>query len=218
MAKKITKKVEKLELPVVSLEGKKQKAATAPAFLDPTISPALVAQAYLVSKQRTRIRRAHTKTREEVRGGGKKPWKQKGTGRSRHASIRSPLWVGGGTTFGPRSRKDLPALLSAHEAKKALAGALALHAKQGNLQLVQLPKELPTKTKDAGMLLDMKVKTLLIVADEHINVMRAFRNAHRVIPVLASQVNVKDVVEVTNIVVDEAALAILENRLTMKAV
>src|SRR5687767_13595733 len=85
---------------------KKVTKVAAPAFLAVAASPLLLAQALHTSRKRTRIRRAHTKERAEVRGGGRKPWKQKGTGRSRHGSSRSPIWVGGGTTFGPRSRHE----------------------------------------------------------------------------------------------------------------
>ena len=72
---------------------------------------------------------ASTKTRGEVRGGGKKPWKQKGTGRARHGSRRSPIWRGGGTVFGPRPR-DYSVSLSEGMRKKALISALSLRAKE----------------------------------------------------------------------------------------
>ena len=66
----------------------------------------VVHEAYVAQLANSRVGLAHTKTRGDVRGGGKKPWKQKGTGRARHGSSRSPIWVGGGVTFGPRSDRD----------------------------------------------------------------------------------------------------------------
>src|SRR3989344_4420590 len=94
------------QLPVVVMGEQKQGEAPLPDFLTGTVSPLLLAQVRHTQRKRSRVRRAHTKERAEVRGGGRKPWKQKGTGRARHASTRSPIWVGGGTTFGPRVRKE----------------------------------------------------------------------------------------------------------------
>jgi len=75
-------------------------------IFDLPINMGLLYQVFYSLESSKRHPYAHTKTRGEVRGGGKKPWKQKGTGRARHGSIRSPLWVGGGVTFGPRNEKN----------------------------------------------------------------------------------------------------------------
>ncbi|HEY4506333.1 MAG TPA: 50S ribosomal protein L4 [Candidatus Paceibacterota bacterium] len=101
----------------------------------------------LQSNQREAI--AHTKTRGEVRGGGKKPWRQKGTGRARHGSIRSPLWKGGGTTFGPRNEKSFEKKLNRKVKTKALFTLLSAKMREGNILLVDsLGLDAP-KTKNA---------------------------------------------------------------------
>ncbi len=113
---------------------------------------------------------AHTKNRSEVRGGGKKPWRQKGTGRARHGSIRSPLWKGGGITFGPRKErifgKDIPKKMR----RKALFMVLSEKAK--NKLLIVLDKfEMETpKTKEVAKMLKKlpsKDKSLLIALPEY---------------------------------------------------
>ena len=93
---------------------------------------------------------AHTKTRGEVRGGGKKPWQQKGTGRARHGSSRSPIWVGGGTTFGPRNEQNYARKLNKKTKSKAFFTILSRKFKgNGIIFIDSLPFAKP-KTKDAA--------------------------------------------------------------------
>lgn len=92
---------------------------------------------------------AHAKTRGEVRGGGKKPWQQKGTGRARHGSTRSPLWVGGGVTHGPRNEKNFDRKVNKKMLKKALAVVLSQKAKDGEIVLVDKINMPEIKTREA---------------------------------------------------------------------
>ncbi|MEK7556953.1 MAG: 50S ribosomal protein L4, partial [Patescibacteria group bacterium] len=124
-----------------------------PEYLTKEVSPALLAQAVYTLHKRARVRTAHTKVRKEVRGGGRKPWKQKGTGRARHASIRSPIWVGGGVVFGPRVRKERVLELPSRMAKAALCGALAWHASAKTLGFVKVSGEI-AKTKEVAKFFD----------------------------------------------------------------
>ena len=96
----------------------------------------LVAQAIYVYMHNQRKGTAHSKTRADVRGGGKKPWRQKGTGRARHGSIRSPLWVGGGVAFGPKSykrTKRMPVKMQ----RSALRCVLSAHAAKGSVVVIK---------------------------------------------------------------------------------
>ncbi len=92
---------------------------------------------------------AHAKTRGEVRGGGKKPWQQKGTGRARHGSSRSPIWVGGGTTHGPRNEKNFERKINKKARAKALLTILSRKFKDGEILFVDTMKFDAPKSKEA---------------------------------------------------------------------
>lgn len=112
----------------------------------------LVRQVVLAMEANARTPIAHTKTRGEVRGGGKKPWKQKGTGRARHGSSRSPIWRGGGITFGPRNEKDYSQKINKKMRAGALASVLSQKFVEGKVLFVDASFAEP-KTKDAKALL-----------------------------------------------------------------
>lgn len=105
----------------------------------------------MISSARPNI--AHTKNRGEVSGGGKKPWQQKGTGRARHGSIRSPLWVGGGVTHGPRNERDFTRKVNKKMRAKAVYTILSKKFKDGRVLFVDEIKFSTPKTKDAKEIL-----------------------------------------------------------------
>jgi large subunit ribosomal protein L4 len=158
---------------------------------------------------------AHTKTRSEVSGGGRKPWKQKHTGRARHGSIRSPLWRKGGVVFGPRTRsfrQDVP------QAKRrlALAQALSARAQDGSLRVVDSLALDGAKTKQViGMLKALKAeRRTLLVADQHDeNLTRASRNISEVKIMLVAHLNALEVLECRNLIFTKAALEKLDIKL-----
>ncbi|MCK6462785.1 MAG: 50S ribosomal protein L4 [Candidatus Pacebacteria bacterium] len=101
---------------------------------------------------------AHTKTRGEVSGGGKKPWRQKGLGRARHGSIRSPIWVGGGIAHGPRKDKDYSRKINAKMKKKALFTVLSQKVKDSEILFVDGINLEKAKTKEAANILNSMAK------------------------------------------------------------
>ena len=112
----------------------------------------IVHQVYVATQANMRQTIAHTKDKSEVRGGGKKPWKQKGTGRARHGSIRSPIWKGGGVTFGPRNVRNFKQKVN--QKMRQLATRIALSAKVSDEKLLVVdPLESTGKTKEMHNLL-----------------------------------------------------------------
>ncbi|KKS01549.1 MAG: 50S ribosomal protein L4 [Candidatus Yanofskybacteria bacterium GW2011_GWA2_41_22] len=105
----------------------------------------------LISNKRQVI--AHAKGRSEVRGGGKKPWRQKGTGRARHGSIRSPIWKGGGVTFGPTKERNFKKKINKKMARKALLMAISSKAKNRQLLVLDEIKLNQAKTKEMALIL-----------------------------------------------------------------
>lgn len=113
-------------------------------------NPDLVHQVVTSYAANRRRGTAHTKTRGEVRGGGRKPWRQKGTGRARHGSIRSPIWKGGGVTHGPRSEKDYTKKVNKKMARRALWIALSAKARDNEIVVMDELKFPEAKTKYAA--------------------------------------------------------------------
>lgn len=144
------KKEVSLEATVYSQKGTKAGTITLPeSVFGLPWNNDLVHQVVTGQLSNKRAGTAHTKDRGEVSGGGKKPWKQKGTGRARHGSSRSPIWVGGGTTHGPRSEKDYSKKINRKMAAKALFTLLSRKYKDGNVLFVDAVSIAAPKTKDA---------------------------------------------------------------------
>ena len=161
---------------------------------------------------------ACTKTRAEVSGGGKKPWKQKGTGRARAGSSRSPLFVGGGVIFGPKPRSYA---FSMPQKARQLALKSALSARISQTVLVKDFSEIDApKTKlmaNALKALNLSGKVLIIAdtkASENANLELAARNLPNVKLLLPSNLNVKDLLEAENVVFTEAAIKEITERLS----
>ncbi|HEY4715696.1 MAG TPA: 50S ribosomal protein L4 [bacterium] len=158
--------------------------------INPNLLHSVVRMHLLNQRQGT----ACTKTRGEVRGGGKKPWKQKHTGRARVGSIRSPLWVGGGTIFGPRPR-DWSRTIPGKVKRKALFNALSSKVKENKLLVLDSISFPEVKTKlAADMLSRFNIKNALLVLDKKDeNVLKSFRNIKIVDVLPFESLNVYDV-------------------------
>jgi large subunit ribosomal protein L4 len=161
---------------------------------------------------RRRLGTASSKDRSEVSGGGTKPWPQKGTGRSRHGSTRSPIWVGGGATFGPQPR-DFSTKVPKKMRRAALKSALSDKVREGKLILVDdFAIDTPQTKKMAALLDKLKVSGgALIVGDQpDMNVIKAARNLPRVKTILARQLNSLDILTYNYLVMSKAALQQVE--------
>jgi large subunit ribosomal protein L4 len=151
-----------------------------------------------------------------VSGGGAKPWRQKGTGRARAGSSRSPIWTGGGVTFGPQPR-SYTFKVNRKERRAALRSALSLHAERGSLAVLDASAfETPATSKAAELLggWDQSQPTLVVLTAEESAVALSFRNIARVAVLSAPQVGVTDVVGAASLLVSHAALDALTARAT----
>ena len=149
-----------------------------------------------------------TKTRGEVRGGGKKPWKHKGTGRARAGSNRSPLWGGGGVVFGPRPR-DFSKKINGKVKALAFNRALFDRATAGDIDVIEAFSSAQPKTKLMGQILNRiapKGKVLIVDAPFSTEASRAARNLARVTLQEAAKLNTLDLVQYAKIVVSTKAL------------
>jgi large subunit ribosomal protein L4 len=149
-----------------------------------------------------------TKTRGEVRGGGKKPWRQKGTGRARAGSIRSPLWGGGGVVFGPKPR-DYSKKINGKVKDLAFSRALFDRVIAGEIAVIEAFVAAPAKTKSVDVILGRicsKGKLLLVDAPFAVATARAARNIERVSLQDASKLNTLDLAQYKKIIVSTKAL------------
>jgi large subunit ribosomal protein L4 len=173
-----------------------------------TVNGAVLHQAVVRQLASARQGTHDTKTRGEVRGGGRKPYRQKGTGRARQGSIRSPQWRGGGTVFGPTPRShalDMPR----KQRRLALRSALAAKAQDGVIQVVETLDYTEPKTRLLAAFLDQAGagrRVLLVVAEHSDNLELSARNIPQLKVVLASNVNVRDVLIAETLIFTRAAL------------
>ncbi len=182
---------------------------------------ALVHQAVVAQMSNERQVLAHTKDRSEVRGGGKKPWRQKGTGRARAGSSRSPIWIGGGVTFGPTKNRNFSKGLNLKMKRKALC--IAISDKVASKQLVILDElglnEYKTKAFRSIVealrtkALEAKGKNVLVIdAAPQAETKNSARNLPDVKLITVDNVNILDVLKYQQMVLTQSALKVLQER------
>lgn len=151
---------------------------------------------------------ASTKTRGEVSGGGAKPWRQKGTGRARAGSSRSPIWTGGGTAFGPTPR-SYTFKVNRKARRAALRSALSMHAERGSLAVFDASDFDEPSTRQATVLLadwDAPSPALVVLGADEAAAGKSFRNIARVVAVPVQDVGVAELIGAASLLVSEAAM------------
>ena len=209
------KQLKEMKYPVYNIDGKEIESTNLPKkIFEVAFNADLVHQVAVSQMANKRQISAHAKTRAEVRGGGRKPWRQKGTGRARHGSSRSPIWRGGGITFGPRNNKVYAKNLPKKMRRKALF--MALSEKARNSQLIILDKiELEKgKTKEMAKIisaLPCKNQSCLLALPNHDKkIFLASRNIKKTNIEDARNLNVLDVLNSKYLLIIKESIKTIE--------
>ncbi|MBU1255557.1 50S ribosomal protein L4 [Patescibacteria group bacterium] len=209
-----------MKISIYNQKGEEIEKADLPAkIFEVEMNKDLVYQAVVAQMSNTRKVIAHTKDRSERRGGGRKPWRQKGTGRARHGSIRSPIWRGGGVTFGPTKEKVYTKKINKKMKTKALFMVLSSKVKDKQLilldkielteaktkQMVEVIKNLKNKVKK-----DLDKSILIVLPSSNQDIVRASKNIPKVKIIRADSLNVLDVLTYKNLLVLQGSIKVIE--------
>lgn len=206
-----------VSIPLYNMEGKKLEALKVDdAVFDVEMNEDLVHQVYSVLTGNRREGLAHTKTQSERAGSGRKPWKQKGTGRARTGSVRNPIWRKGGIIFGPTKDRNFKKQVNVKMRRKAVQMVLSEKVRNGKCVAVQeIPNMENLKTKDCVSLLNkMNVSGSVIAvldAKEH-GAFRALRNIAKMRCVLAQDIDVARLLESATVITSKSGVEALEKR------
>lgn len=198
---------------VLNLAGEKVKDLTLKDEIwNIEVNEGVLAEAVINQKASLRQGTASTKTRAEVSGTGRKPWRQKGTGNARQGSKRSPQWPGGGIAFGPKPR-DYDKKMNKKVRRLALKSALSTKFKEKNLIILDNLNLNSNKTKEfINVLKNLKVlgKALILTAEENENLVLSVRNNKNITNLNVEGINVLDIMLNENLIIDEASVKKLE--------
>jgi large subunit ribosomal protein L4 len=205
----------RMELDVIDRQGTPiEKIAVADNAFGTEVKPHLFHQVVRMQLANRRRGTASTKTRGEVSGGGRKPWRQKGTGRARQGSTRSPLWRGGGVALGPKPR-DYAYRLPKKVRRAALCSALSMKIQEGLLKVIdRLDIPAPKTRQMVSFLKDLRVEkaAIILLADENPNVQLAARNLPAVKVLRVEGVNIYDLLTHDYLICTREALMKLQER------
>ena len=218
-----------MKLEIYDKKGKEVKKVDLPKeIFDVPFNAVLVHQVATSMATSARSNTAHAKDRSEVSGGGKKPWKQKGTGRARHGSTRSPIWVGGGTTHGPRNERNYDRKVNKKVKAKALAIILSQKARENEIILIDSLSLNEIKTKEAVSIIDSLAKNdslkglktkknnagILSLSERNVNTEKSFRNISNLRMDLTQNLNISDLLKYKYLVLvnPEESFEILTSR------
>ena len=201
------------KLSVLNIKGEKVSEITLnKEVFEITPNDAVLFDAIILARNSMRQGTASTKTRAEVSGGGRKPWRQKGTGRARQGSTRAPHWYHGGIAFGPKSR-TYATKMNRKERRLALKSALSYKVLDKCMTVVDNLNIETSKTKDMKNILEtLKVtgKTLIVADELNDNLILATRNLPNVLLLAADEINVLDIVSVDNMIITTGAVKQIE--------
>ena len=201
---------------VLNIKGEKVDTAELPkSIFEAEIKPDLMHQAYVRQLANARLGTHKTKTRSEVAGGGRKPWRQKGTGRARHGSIRSPIWVGGGAAHKPQPR-DYSQRMPRKMRRAALRSALSVKAGEKQITVVDEFSMTEPKTRELSEILQTLAgdeSTLLLLPARSENVEKSVRNLPKAKVLHASYVNVRDLLQYDRLIMPIGSIEVLQKYL-----
>lgn len=176
-------------------------------------NPDLVHQVLIAQQENARKNWAHTKDRGEVRGGGKKPWRQKGTGRARHGSIRSPLWIGGGVTFGPRNEKKYKQKVNKKAKKIAIFSVMSKKYADGEFVVIEDfndknigQKKTKSMASFINSFVNKKMSLMFIFSNKNKDFYKNVRNIKKTHYLSPKSLNVKDLLTPKKIFIEKTAI------------
>lgn len=216
-----------MKVAVYNKEGKEVGATILPKeIFDVKVNPDLLHQVVVSQMANRRVTIAHTKGRGEVSGGGKKPWRQKGTGRARHGSIRSPLWKGGGVTFGPTKERVFEKKIPKKMARKALFMALSAKAKNNLLiilddlnlescktkQMVSLLNNMPFNKDNTEKIQkrDKEFSAIILLSEMNKNAILSSRNIPGVVSMQAKDINALDLLSFKYVIMPKESIKVIK--------
>jgi large subunit ribosomal protein L4 len=203
-----------MQVPVYNIQGEQvSEVELRDDIFAAPVNPGLMHQAFVRQMANARLGTHKTKTRGEVRGGGRKPWRQKGTGRARQGSIRAPQWQGGGIVFGPQPRsyrQKMPRKMR----RQALRSALSVKAAESQVRLLDALEMAEPKTKEmVGILEKLGLgngSALILLPQRDEVILRSVRNLPQVRTLVAQYLNVRDLLQYDYILMPLASLEVIE--------